>query len=398
MKQIRRLSLCAALLSTCMLSEALAQAPKPQPELKRLRVLMAIDTYAPRLQEIVPRDKALMLKMLEEGLPPNRYTLDILENGNDTPTKILHYYANLETGPDEALLFYYVGHGGMTDKDHILTIEGDGKSQYTYGGVRYYRLNRKAVVNAMRAKQPGLVIVLTACCSSYIPERGQRDLAGSLGAAPPQKIVPTEIRPVIRSLFFEHRGVVDITAAAPGDPAIGFPKMGTIFTSNLVGLALNADPRQFGATDDFVTWKAFHQVLRQNMNDVAMDFKHAQEEAKKAGKLDKVSPELDVQLAYGFQLADEGKVPRPKWLFGVSENEYVGGTGVKLYTVFPNTPAEKAGLRVGDVIKVMNGRAIESNYDFTRTVDSSDGELKIEYVEGRSGKTRTLDVTLKKLD
>ena len=134
------------------------------------------------------------------------------------------------------------------------------------------------------------------------------------------------------------------------------------------------------------------------MNDFAMELKHYQEESKQAGKIDKVAPELDVQLAYGFQLADEGKVPRPKWLFGVSENEYQGGTGVKLYTVFPGTPADRAGLRTGDVIKSMNGQPIESNYDFTRTVDSSNGELKIEYVEARTGKTRTLDVTLKKLD
>jgi hypothetical protein len=361
-------------------------------------VLLAIDTFAPRLQEIVPCDKALMLKMLEEGLPPDRYTVDILENGNDTPTKILHYYANLQTGPDEALLFYYVGHGGMTDKDHILTIEGDGKSQYTYGGNRYYRLTRQAVVNAMRAKQPGLAVLLTACCSGYIPERGERNIAGSLGAAPPQKIVPAEMRPLLRSLFFEHRGVVDITAAAPGDLAIGIPKLGTIFTNELVGIALNGDPRQFNATGDFVTWKAFHKALQKDMNDFAMEVKHIQEEAKKAGKIDKVQPELDVQLAYGFQLADEGKVPRPKWLFGVSENEYRGGTGVKLYTVFPNTPAEKAGLRVGDVIKTMNGQPIESNYDFTRTVDSSNGELKIEYVEAKSGNAKKVDVTLKKLE
>ena len=54
-----------------------------------------------------------MQQFLQKGLPPDRYTLDCLENGNDLPYKILAYYANLETGPDEALLFYYVGHGGM---------------------------------------------------------------------------------------------------------------------------------------------------------------------------------------------------------------------------------------------------------------------------------------------
>ena len=386
-----RLATIAAVLAGASLDNR-AAAQERQPELKKLRVLMVIDTYAPRLKDVVQRDKEHMQEFLKEGIPPDRYDVGYIEGKNATPTKILDYYANLKTGPDEALLFFYVGHGGMTESDHFLTLEADGQSPNTFEGIRYYMLARKAIVNSMRNNKPGLIVLLTACCSAYLPDRADN----TVGALPPKTVVAKEIKPVIRSLFFEHRGIVDITAAPPGESALGNGTRGTIFTNNFVNLALQDDLSKYKTSGDFVTWKAFHARLKDQMNASAMMIKRAEEEAKKAGKLDKVQPELDVQLAYDFQLADEGKVPRPKWRFGVVVDTH-DGRGLKIQSVFPDTPAAKAGLREGDVILSMNGRALESTYDFTRSIADSDGKLKIEVSTARTGKTETLSVTLDKL-
>lgn len=379
-------------LTACAVLTLRAGAQERQPELKRLRVLMVIDTYAPRLKEIVQRDKQHMQKLLREGIPADRCTIDYLEGKNAVPENITRYYTNLDVQPDEALLFFYVGHGGMTESDHYLQIEGDSRSPHTFGGARYYKLRRKTIINAMRARRPGLAVMLTACCSTYIPERPDN----TLGSTPPIKgEAARQIKPLLRSLFFEHRGVVDITAAPPGEPALGVGSFGTFFTNNLVKLAARDDLRRFGPKDGFVTWKAFHKELKSDMNGAAMAFKRAQEQAMRDGKLKRVEPALDVQLAYDYQLAGESRVPRSKWLFGVGVNEY-RGRGLKVLNVLPNTPAAKAGLQVGDVLLSINGSRLETTYDFLRTVANSEGTVRVEYVSGRTGRTERVEMKLEK--
>src|SRR5947207_4321060 len=91
---------------------ALAPAARADdaPELKRLRALIVVDTKS-NLAESVHEDGERVEKLLHDNVPANRYTLKVLKGDDVSEAKILDFYKNLKTGPDEALFFFYAGHG-----------------------------------------------------------------------------------------------------------------------------------------------------------------------------------------------------------------------------------------------------------------------------------------------
>lgn len=68
--------------------------------------------------------------------------------------------------------------------------------------------------------------------------------------------------------------------------------------------------------------------------------------------------------------------------------------GVLVSDVVKDSPAEKAGLKVGDVIVEFDGRRIEEADDLVRAVRRSDPGDKVKVVIIRDGKRRTLTVEL----
>lgn len=380
-----------------VVSPPLTAQTQPYPELKKLRVLLVIDNDAPRIGKVVARDEQHITKFLKEGLPADRYSVDRLPNKTQPLNRqaIMDYYANIQSGPDEALLFFYVGHGGTTENDHLLTVTGDGRGVDSFSGERCYSVSRKALVTSMQTTRAGLIVVLTACCSNYIkPDRSTQ----IYGEARPSFSVPEKIKPVIRSLFFQHRGIVDITAAPPGEFAIGDGERGTYLTSTFVDLTLRDDLLPNNATNQFITWKDFHEKLSTDMLAAAKASKQSQQVKQVAGEEDKfIMAAYDFQRAYAFQLADESKVPRKKWLFGAYYNEH-DGKGLKLISVYPRSPAGRAGFQAGDILLRVDGQVLEKNFDFTRIVEGSLGEVKIDFIEARTRRPKSQVVTLERLD
>lgn len=128
------------------------------PENVRLRVLIAVDTDD---QGGVTwgRDglnvKSILEAMLAKQHLAERATIDMMTGKQVTPDKILAYYKNLKFDANEALLFYYSGHGGFhLKKGHFLAL--------THG-----KLYRADLIAAMTASQPRLCVLLTDCCSNY---------------------------------------------------------------------------------------------------------------------------------------------------------------------------------------------------------------------------------------
>lgn len=68
--------------------------------------------------------------------------------------------------------------------------------------------------------------------------------------------------------------------------------------------------------------------------------------------------------------------------------------GVLIQSVTENSPAAKSGLRVGDVITAIDGKAVDSSWDVTDALTSKKGgdSVRIDYVRGRSKQTAVATV------
>jgi hypothetical protein len=252
----------AALIAASLATPASATSPAGDPpkvrELKVLRALLVIDTKSD-LADSVAHDRNNMKSLLEDHVPAERRTIDLLVGTKVTREEILKYYRDLKTGPDEALLFFYAGHGAIDPK---------------LGPCFQPQMNntplvpRSEVRKAMEQTGAGAVILLTDCCSTLIPaKREVADREPTAAAGP--KVV---LHPVIRCLFFQHRGTVDITAAEDGTGAYGDDQRGGVFTRALVRL-LEGSLKSAGANKDgFVSWKEFFPRLSRETENEFRDF------------------------------------------------------------------------------------------------------------------------------
>jgi serine protease Do len=71
--------------------------------------------------------------------------------------------------------------------------------------------------------------------------------------------------------------------------------------------------------------------------------------------------------------------------------------GVLISQVMPNTPAEKAGLKQGDVVIKFNGEAVESVAPFRNKVSLTSPGTKVKITVIRDGKEKTFSVTIEKM-
>src|SRR4051794_35077849 len=146
------------------LAALLALAPVARaddvPELKRLRALIVIDTKS-NLAESVHEDGERIEKLLHDNIPRSRYTLKVLKGDDVSEAKILDFYKTLKTGPDEALFFFYAGHGAYDNakKEPVFELKRADK---------VIGVLRRTVVQAMEAKGAGLNVILSDCCSSPV--------------------------------------------------------------------------------------------------------------------------------------------------------------------------------------------------------------------------------------
>ncbi len=359
-----------------------AFAQKRARELDRIHVLVVIDTAeeTPGFRAGGQADRATWEKLLRDGVPADRYTLKVLEGDNLMPDQIVDYYRDLKTGPNEGLVFFYSGHGATfrdrSDRfvQHTILL-GCNNVKRILGR----RMPRETIINAMRQKNAGLIVILTDCCADAF--KRQEPI---IVTAPPPGEPAREIWPTIRNLFFEHRGLVDITAEEK-ESALANSR-GGLFTQSLKHL-LDREPGYFKpAEKDFVTWTVFAEHLKRDTARMYRELVY--EPARARGE----TPKQENQIPKIFQVPGGVAAARPKWRFGVQTFDN-GGDGVLVRRVFPDTPAARAGLADGDVILSINGKALRGRADFADAVDNCDGTITVE-VRKSSGEAVKREIKL----
>jgi hypothetical protein len=172
-----------------------------------------------------------------------RCDLTVISGDQATPENILRTLSALPSKPNDSLFFYYSGHGGTErTRGHALTMSR---------GILY----RSDLIKAIDNIPAQMKIVLSDCCAGEF----------ELKAAP--KIVPRVFHPdVVHGLFLRHRGVVDITASAPGQYAVG-NQFGGVFPRTFIYWLQQSTDELDRSHLGVVTWTDFFEVVRTATNE-----------------------------------------------------------------------------------------------------------------------------------
>ncbi len=221
---------------------SLARGSEPPAELQKLHALLLIDSQAEKVGKSCVIDGQRVESLLRGGIPKNRLSLTILTGKDATGERVIQYYKHLRSSPTDSLLCFYSGHGG-TDPEH-------GPFFGLQNGDTFFRTKLRALIYE---HQPSLAVILSDCCSMCLRVPVKRSVVELPGAA-------RQLDPALKSLFFQHRGLVDITGAT-GNAAWCNEDVGGLFTCNLVKVIRRHSHLMHENREPFAAWKTlFPQV------------------------------------------------------------------------------------------------------------------------------------------
>ena len=296
----------------------------PPPELRTVHALLVIDTLSD-LGESVKVDGERIDHLLSNKLPRDRAEILVLTGKDVNANAILSHFRSLKVGRDDALFFYYAGHGATDpQKGHFLALQELGTKPLLRADLR----------RAMQELQPGLIVIVTDCCSTRFP------LPGKTRRILPDKGNAASIDPVLRCLLYQSRGVVDITAAS-GDASFGDDHEGGIFTASFAKLVEDGIAGSDANKDGFVSWPEFFSRLQTQTQGVFVTW--AQHQRARGEDVDQTS-----QKPMAFSLGTGGDAPgvvRLRNETAVSmeyEYRWAGGSSWQNGRVAPHAVAEHA--------------------------------------------------------
>lgn len=223
-----------------------ATAADPPP---KLHVLLAIDT-ASNLRDSVEIDGSQMNRLLRANVPAARLSIQRLDGSKLTAAGVAAHFKALKVRPEDTVLLYYAGHGAKDPTKGHAFVPQMQKVPPAF---------RSDVRDAMKKTGAGLVVLLSDCCSTH------SKLAGKGGHGVTRErdsVAGTAVHPTLDNLFFGHRGVVDLTAAADGEASWGDPMNGGLFTRTLAAQLLRPRTALDADGDKFISWKEFFPAVQ----------------------------------------------------------------------------------------------------------------------------------------
>jgi hypothetical protein len=223
----------------------------------RLHLIIAIDSTSPDIADDMRSNLYLCNSSIREHVPRERLTTTIISDGTLSQQNVLVKIQELDVLPDDAVAFYYSGHGFYEagGRGTFITPRADQ-------GARFYR---STVEQAIQARQPRLSVVIFDCCS-VVP-------SGPLALPAPgdPNVMTTKTSPLFESLFFEAKGSITLVSSSPGEYAlchVPFFEQGKTNPSYLYGSLFTGELISLlgGRSKERLTWEDFCPALRQNVS------------------------------------------------------------------------------------------------------------------------------------
>jgi hypothetical protein len=323
----------------------------------------------------VAMDMTLVSIAIAENMPERQFNLvrfEISEDEYSSPTNVLSIVDELAIAPDDAILFYFTGHGAVDDKGHYLAL-ATGK------------LYRKDLLAALTARQARMVALITDCCNTRSD--------GYLYASPYVEVTsPPAPTPLFKRLFLETNGVVDITSSSPGESAFFAPYQedppgspGSIFTTTLVNW-INQEKQNRRSWDELI--RAVSLRVHQSFRDFY----------PKGATIAKGAPIQTQQNVYPLQYPGMPDAQGPRT--GLVVRDFPG-RGAVIVEVAQGSPATQAflihqdrfvSLRAQQVILSINGKATANTASVADAIRQSPQILRLSIRDPMQG---TFDVLVR---
>jgi hypothetical protein len=322
------------------------------------------------LQPNIQLDVIGMSVLFWNHVPSRQLNLIVLTIETDelaTPRTIFDVLDEFRPAPDDVVVVYFSGHGGVDDRGHYLWLAGG-------------RLYREELRQRMQRSGARLVVLLTDCCSTR--SDGQRYYAPA-----PRITPPSTMAPALRSLLNNAAGVVDINASGPNESAFFVPTSdqfdvmpGSLFTTALVEFVTENREKPLRWDD----------LLRSVSFRVHLAFRNGYPDGAKAAKGAEVQRDQNVH-AFDYPGMPVREGPRT----GMTIRDH-NGRGAMITSVSPDSPAARAydllrrqyvALRPSQLIVNANGQTIHAADDFLKATAESPQVMRLS-VEDASGSRR----------
>lgn len=327
-----------------VLVPALAFALEPPARLTgaRVHLLVAADTDDPRIGQSVTMDAERFPQPFQLFMPERLMSYAPAVKGADfRAERILEAMRRLDVTPGaDTVVFYYSGHGAF-----------DPNRREHYGLTPTGPLWMPDVERTLAALRPRLTVILSDACSVF------RRVPTAPSA--PVPILPTEPPPLLKSLFLDPAGIVNVYSSMPGQEALGMSD-GGVFTNALYWTFLDGMRR------------------RTSWSEVIVEVNRRTREP---------SPN---QTAYAVRPLP---IPLPNRLGVVvredSERARAFG-GLEITEVLDGTPATRVRAADGalftftrrDVITHVNGRGVRTRAEFLAALRDAPDRAAIRIVDG----------------